>query len=171
MNHSEKPETNLSESDIKILEDAKNRILNSDYYREISSCFDFIDGRIVKNTIAGTSGYILTFNNLFCIVFLEEGSLYLSIGDRDINEEHISKINSPNFGNGKNPQFKKNIPYSDEYCDIAKELKNCHDKQIEGISIGENSFNICFENNFELDAKVYRDEAGRLTLRVFWEQW
>ena len=171
MNHNEPPIKNLSRSDAKLLEDAKHRILKSDYYRDISSVFELIDGRFVKETMAGNSGYVLVFNHqLYSVAALFENKLMLMIGTGEINQDHIDFINSPIFGDGKNPQIDLNIPYCDRYCDIARELTYCKDKQIDGISIGENSFNICFEDDFELDSTLFLDKAGKLTLRVFWEK-
>ena len=172
MDHFDKPEKDLDEKEIELLQSAKEKILNSEYYREITTRFQFIEGRTIKETIAGSSGYILIFDDtFFALSALIDDKLDLKFGDGIIKKEHTEMINSPNYGIATNPVKNQNIPYWDQYCNISEELENCHGLEIEAISIGENSFNLCFENDFELDATVFQDDTGKTALRVFWEQW
>jgi hypothetical protein len=172
MEHSEKPRNDLTKNEATILEEAKNRILNSPYYQMIQSKSIFIEGLIVKESIPGTSGFILIYNDrYYSVTHLNENYLDIYFGNEEISKLDLDKINSSSFGNASEPLNNKSFPYSDQFNDIAKELSNCHGLEITGFSIGENSFNICFMNDFELDTSIVSDNSGKLAIRVFWEQW
>jgi hypothetical protein len=54
---------------------------------------------------------------------------------------------------------------------VRDEVRKSHGKLIEGIAIGNNTFNFAFENGMELDFQLSHDKNKTPSIRVFWEQW
>jgi hypothetical protein len=168
MKHHQKPEIAKLP---KNFQEMSEKILKSDYYAYVARLTKIVKGRTVKDSFPGRSGFILFLDNGDWIAsFLHDDKMMYEMGSGKPGGNIYKKLNSKTYGDASEP-LSVDLPYSDEECDIASELKNSHGKPITGLSIGEDSFNFCFPKGMELEAMLVPDETDRTALRVFWEQW
>ena len=147
------------------------RIKDSQYYNNLQPLNEFVSGKIVRDSIAGNSGFILVLANKTWVSAFRDGNVVGSaFGKSEPANETISLINNQSYGNASEP-ISQNTIYADQFCDIPKEVSKSHGKKIDGLSYGEDSFNFAFEGGFELDVKLVDDKDGKAAFRVFWEQW
>ncbi|MDQ3750398.1 MAG: hypothetical protein M3367_15495 [Acidobacteriota bacterium] len=147
------------------------KLTSSDYYNYVSGLNNFIIGKKVSSSSTGNSGFLLAFDdNSRTICFLQDGVLKWKFWQGSYSESDLLLLNNAEFGNEKY-EVLDDLPYADEKCLIEEEIKKSYGLEINGLAIGERSFNLCFPNKIELDVMLFPDEKGKLTLRVFWEQW
>lgn len=147
------------------------RIKDSKYYKDLQPLNKFVIGQIVRDSIAGNSGFILVLDNGTWASAFREGSVVGSnFGKSEPTDEIKRLVNNQSYGNASEPISQDTI-YADQFCDIPKEVSKSHGKRIDGLSFGEGSFNFAFENGFEIDVKLVDDKDGKPSFRVFWEQW
>jgi len=169
LKHNAKPiEADLTEKEFtEIVE----KLTSSDYFNYVSGLNTFVIGKRVSSSLSGNSGFLLTFgDNSWVICFLQDDILKWKFGQESYSESVLKLLNNAEFGNGKYKVL-ADLPYADEKCFIEEEIKKSYGLEINGLSIGERSFNFCFPNKMELDVMLFPDEKGKFTLRVFWEQW
>ena len=143
----------------------------SPYYQDLQPLNNFVSGKVVQNSIAGNSGFILLFENGEWASAYREGDVVgASFGALEPSSEIKGLINNRMYGHAAEP-IAENTIYADEFCDIPKEVLKSHGNKINGLSFGKGSFNFAFENGFELDVKLVNDKTGTPAFRVFWEQW
>jgi len=148
------------------LQELVKKITETTYFDYVKPLTKFIKGKTVNNSYAGISGFILVFSDSsFLICYLKDDFLKWQYSEKQLESIDLEKIKNNDYHDVSSP-LKINYPYSDEDCDIEKELKNSYGKTITGVAIGEISFNLCFPNGKELETMIV--ENG---LRVFWEQW
>lgn len=146
-------------------------IHDSEYCKYAKKLYPIVKNRKVISSKGGKTGYILFLDNdTWVTVYLENQSLLWVSGSGTIDGNSERLINSPSHPDGNQP-LNLDIPYANEPCDIGREVQKCHDKTITGLAYGQNSFNICFEGDMELDAMTFQTQNGEHCLRVFWEQW
>jgi hypothetical protein len=147
------------------------KVMHSPYVSAIQKQVNEIKGRVVESTVGGTSGYLLTLRDgSFVIIHLSGDKMDIHSGRGTPREEEMALINSKDCGDASGP-LAVNLPYADESCSISHEVSQCRGMAIEGVSLGENTFNLCFPEGWELDASIVPDPKGKKALRVFWEQW
>ena len=169
MRHCEKPEiSDLTDSELK---EMIEKATSSDYYKYVSELIPITKGKVVKSALSGNSGFLLQFtDNSWVNCFLQNDSLQWKFGENEIDNSSLDLIKNNKFGNGRK-EISEDLPYADEQCLIGEELEKSFGKEIKGLAIGEKNFNFCFPNKMELDVMFFHDAEGKLTLRVFWEQW
>ena len=104
-------------------------------------------------------------------MFLDGSVLRWRHGAEPMDAEIAASMRSPDAADGSEPLVGVDAPYARERCDIAGEVAKAQGKSVEGLSIGETCFNLCFPGGRELDARIFLASDGRPLLRVFWEQW
>lgn len=171
MKHDEKP-TRVEATPREVIE-ALERIEKSPYSARIRALGRALRGKIVASSLAERGGYLLSFQDgswVACFLDPAEEKMDFRQGEGAPPPELRTLLDPPGIGDGALP-LGIEAPYADEACPMARELRESHGKPVTGVSIGEDSFNLCFPEQRELDAMVLRDRRGRLVLRIFWEQW
>ncbi len=154
-----------------ISDDIIKNIMNSNYTKNLDSLKVHIEGRKVINSIVGNAGFILKLdNNTWASAYRVDNSILSDFGDGEIPEKSMNNIISRNFGNAS-ISILDDKPYANEPNDIKTEVKKSHGKIIDGLAIGDNTFNFAFEDGMELDFHLCDDNEGKPAIRVFWEQW
>jgi hypothetical protein len=147
------------------------RILNSDYAEHVRKLTPRVTGKRVTDTVAGKSGFLLRLDgSCWVAAFVENRRLQYSVGTGEPPSGVLDRLNSIECGEPLLP-LAADVPYASESCDIAAEVAKSVNQSIEGLAIGDASFNFCFPHGLELDSTIVNDANGRPTLRVFWEQW
>ncbi len=130
-----------------------------------------VKGRKVINAIVGNAGFILKLDNdTWASAFRIDSTIFSELGNGKINEENLNKINSTTLGNATD-SINEDSPYAKDRNDAKAEIKKSYGKTIEGLAIGDNTFNFAFENGMELDFQLCNDKNNVPSIRVFWEQW
>jgi len=169
MKHSEKPQTaaEMPADFAKQLAALKS----SPYYAETRALVPHVRGKTVHETDAGHSGYIVRFDdNTYVVVFLRDGFLRWTVGTGVPTMEHSNLVRSPSEPNLSGPTA-ADRPYASEANDIRSEVAKCRGKKAEGLSYGEDTFNLTFPGGMELEAMLLPSAGGVKGLRVYWEQW
>ncbi len=152
-------------------DDFIDKLGNSDYAKSLDSLETHVAGQKVVNTVIGNAGFILYLdNNSWASAYRVENRICSEFGQDPIPEESITKINSPHFGDASESAI-GDVPYASEKNIMTAELRKSHGKLIEGLAIGENTFNFAFKNGMELDFQLCSDKNNIPSIRVFWEQW
>jgi hypothetical protein len=126
---------------------------------------------MVTSSLAGTSGFILSFGDgSWAASYLEGHTLRYAVGAGEPPKAIMAQLNSREFGNASEPLL-VDLPYADEACNITREVAKSHGKTVTGIAFGEACFNFCFPDGLELNTNIVPDWNGRMALRVFFEQW
>lgn len=164
--HMQKPEKEDASNSIST---KVNKIINSSYYDYILNTSEEISKSIVKNSIAGSSGYILNLeNNINAIVYVDKNVTNLKISKENVSDKDISLINKFPVNNVKS---EIDGPYNmDVSYNMSEELKKCHNKPIQGVAIGSNSFSFCFLDSMELETMLFIKD-NHIDFSVYWEQW
>ena len=145
--------------------------MNSDYSKNLDSLRVHIKGHKVISSIVGNAGFILNLDNSTWASAYRVGNSILSdFGQGVIPEKSKNYINSTKFGDASN-SILEDKPYSNDPNNLKSEIEKSHGKLLEGLAIGNNTFNFAFENGMELDFQLCNDKNGRPAIRVFWEQW
>ena len=146
-------------------------IQNSDYRKNLDSLKVHIEGHKVVNSTVGNAGFILNLeNNTWASAYRVDNSILSDFGNGVIPEKSMNNINSTKFGDAS-ISIIDDKPYANEPNDIKKEVKKSHGKLLEGLAIGDNTFNFAFADGMELDFQLCNDKEGKPAIRVFWEQW
>jgi hypothetical protein len=168
MGHLDKPQT--TDDDAGLRERAL-RLEQSDYVAHVRRLAPRVKGRVVSGTIGGTSGFTLLFEDgTWVACFLQADRLAYRCGEGRVPAEVLTLLSSPDYASGHAP-LGVDLPYATEPCVISEQLAKAEGQPVLGLAYGEHSFNFCFPADMELDTMIQRDAAGRVTLRVFWEQW
>jgi hypothetical protein len=167
MKHHEKPERGEHPEALAALK----RIQGSTYYEYVQPLVSAVRGKIVTGSLAGTSGFLLSFGDgSWAASYLEGHTLQYALGTGNPPPEITARLNSPEFGDASKP-LQIDVPYAHESCNIASEVAKSHGQRVIGIAFGEECFNFCFPDGLELDTTIRQDCNGRKALRVFFEQW
>jgi hypothetical protein len=167
MEHREEPKSELPREILSLLD----HVMHSPYASTIQKCVNEITGKSVVSTEGGTSGYALCFaDDHFAVVSLKDDKMDILAGRGIPGERELAPINSSDYGDASG-LLTVSLPYADEPCSIPDEVSKCRGMIVEGVSIGENTFSLCFPEGWELDASIVPDPEGKKALRVFWEQW
>ena len=171
MEHSEKPfEVQSSEFD-ETLRAKMKEILSSPYYEYVLPLKQWVVGKPVAHTQAGTSAFVLFFtDNDWVVAYLQNKKLHWERGQGELRNELLPLLNSSEYGDGLQA-LSVNLPYASQICDIGAEIAKAHGKEVTGVVIGEEDFNFCFPAGLELDANIMPTASEKYALRVFWEQW
>jgi hypothetical protein len=166
--HDEKPTAGDNPDDLRLEID---RLRESRYYEYVCALAPLVTGKIVRETTAGSSGYVVRFDDGgWAASYLDESMLRYDTGTGAIPRPTLARINSGRAGDGSGP-ISADLPYSDQPCDLCAELAKCEGKEVVGLAYGANSYSLCFPEGRELEAIVVTADDGRPALRVFWEQW
>ncbi len=166
--HLQKP---LKSTEKPISEDIIQNIINSDYTKKLDSLKVHIEGHKVINSTIGNAGFILNLeNNTWASAYRVDNSILSDFGNGAIPEKSMKNINSTKFGDAS-ISIRDDKPYANEPNDIKPEIKKSHGKILEGLAIGDNTFNFAFADGMELDFQLCNDKEGKPSIRVFWEQW
>jgi hypothetical protein len=161
----------IHETEKPISNDIIDKLINSDYAKGLDSLKIHVKGHRVISSTVGNAGFILYLdNNSWASSFRVEDQISFQYGNGTISEQNISKVNSAKFGDASE-SITDNKPYSNEANNMKVEVMKSHGKMIEGLSIGDNTFNFAFENGMELDFQLCNDKNNKPSIRVFWEQW
>ena len=151
---------------------ALHRIQSSDYFAAIELLKPLVIGRLVEDAIVGHAGFILTLDDRTWVAsFLRDGALQWATGAlaEGLPGECVDACFSPDYGDGRQPLASGF--FAEGICDIPAALEKAKGQVIQGISIGENTFNFRFPEGRELETVIGPTHGGKLALRVFWEQW
>ncbi len=169
MKHSEKPQIAIDLPDE--VKKKMQEISCAEYSKQLKNLIPLVKNRIVRKAIPGRTGFVLFLSDeTWVITFLESEILLWDHGSGRIPPEKLKKIENPQFGDGYE-KLNEDLPYSNEICDISKEIENCIDQEILGLAIGLDCFNFCFPQKMELETMIMPGTDGKNCLRVFWEQW
>ena len=154
-----------------VSDDFIDKLVNSDYAKRLDSLKTHVKGHKVINSNIGNAGFILSLdNNCWASAFRIDNSISFEYGKGVVPQEAINKINSSEFGDATESII-DDKPYANERNNMNAEIRKSHGKIIEGLSIGDNTFNFAFENGMELDFQLCNDKNNKPAIRVFWEQW
>ena len=152
-------------------DDFLNKLVNTDYTKHLDSLKIHVQGHKAISSIVGNAGFILNLeNNSWASAFRIDSTIFSEFGNGTIPQENLNKINSTKFGD-ETDFLNEDKPYSKDKNDINDEIKKCYGKTIEGLAIGDNTFNFAFKNGMELDFQLCNDKNNKPSIRVFWEQW
>ena len=166
--HKIKPVTS---TESPVSDDLINKLVNSDYAKSLGSLKAHVEGHKVVNSATGNSGFILYLdNNSWALAYRIDNKISSEFGKGLIDEGSIKKINSSKLGNASSISIDNNA-YAKEGNILRDEVRKSHSKIIEGLAIGDNTFNFTFENGMELDFQLCNDKNNTPSIRVFWEQW
>lgn len=155
----------------QISEDIIQNIMNSDYTKKLDSLKAHIEGHKVISSTVGNVGFILNLeNNTWASAYRVGNTILSDFGSGVIPETSMNNINSTKFGDAS-ISIVNDKPYANEPNDIKTEVRKSHGKLLEGIAIGDNTFNFAFADGMELDFQLCNDKEGKPAIRVFWEQW
>jgi hypothetical protein len=169
MEHSERPRR--AEQPHPGSREAIRRILYSDYYPSLRPLLPAVKEKVVADSLAGTSGFVLCFKDGSWVAsYLAGETLSYELGEGTPPEATLARLNNPAFGDASRP-LTVDLPYANESCDIAAEVKKVHGRVIKGLTFGERTFNFRFPDGLELDTSIVPDPSGKIALRVFFEQW
>jgi hypothetical protein len=132
-----------------------------------------LSGKVVEDSQAGHSGYLLRFTDGFWVaVWLDPstGRMEFATGDGAPPTEVTALLSNPAVPDASAP-LNVDRPYASEPNDIRGEARRVHGSPVTGIAIGERAFNLCFPGDMELDGTVFPNAEGCAVLRVFYEQW
>jgi hypothetical protein len=161
----------LTATESPVSDDFIDKIVNSDYAKSLDSLKIHVTGHKVINSATGNAGFILYLdNNSWALAYRIENKISSEFGSDSIPKESINKINSTKLGNAADASI-DNSPYANERNIIRDEVRKSHGKLIEGLAIGDNTFNFAFEDGMELDFQISNDKNNTPSIRVFWEQW
>jgi hypothetical protein len=152
--------------------EAVERIQASGYFASLAPLPERVAGRRVVRTGSGTSGFYLEFHDdSWVLAYLDDDVLKWTTGTvtHGYPENDLLAMSSPKYGDGHLPLASGF--FADGICDISAELEKSVGAVVEGISIGENTFNFRFSGGRELETVIGPTHDGKLALRVFWEQW
>ena len=166
--HQEKP---IKSTEKPISEEFIHDLMNSDYTKKLDSLKIHIEGHKVISSSVGNAGFILYLdNNTWASAYRVDNSILSDFGIGVITKESINKIKSTKFGDAS-ISIMDDKPYANEPNEIKSEVKKSHGKLIEGLAIGDKTFNFAFADGMELDFQLCNDKEGKPAIRVFWEQW
>jgi hypothetical protein len=152
-------------------DDFIEKLVNSEYAKSLDSLKTHVAGQKVVNTAIGNAGFILYLdNNSWASAYRVENRICFEFGQDPIPTESFTKINSAQFGDASDSVI-GDVPYATERNIISAEVRKSHGNLIEGLAIGDNTFNFAFENGMELDFQLCNDKNNIPSIRVFWEQW
>ncbi len=151
---------------------AKMKIVEkSDYFKNLQPLKAHVKNRKVISSKHGNAGFILLLEEgLWAAAFREGDVVASAMGKGKPPQSVLDQISSAAYGDTSS-SIGANVPYADQFCDIASELCKSHGHTITALSIGENTFNFAFDDGHELDFMLVNDNAGTAAFRVFWEQW
>jgi hypothetical protein len=166
--HLQKPHQGTEED---IPEDLLQNILNSEYTKGLDSLRAHITGHNVVGSTVGNAGFILNLdNNTWASAYRVEDKILSDFGSGAIPAASMNNINSAEFGDGT-VSILDDAPYAHLPNDIKTEVAKSHGKLLEGLSIGDNTFNFAFAEGMELEFQLCTSKEGKPAIRVFWEQW
>jgi|GEM_PF-1704702 hypothetical protein len=140
------------------------------YIGRIQEAIDRVKGKEIASSEGGEKGYLLkTSDGFFVICYLGEDRLEMLSGAGEPSADEMSRIGA--ISGGAVSSDSDLDMESEKHHDISSGLKRSHRRLIDGAAIGDRSFNICFPEGVELENMILEDEEGRLSLKVFWEQW
>jgi hypothetical protein len=152
-------------------DDFLNTLVNTDYAKNLEGLATRVRGRTVNGSIVGNAGFILQLdNNTWAAAFRVDDGIFSAFGNGAVPQENLNTINSREFGDASG-LLTANVPYANQKNNLAAEVKKCHGQTLEGLSIGNNTFNFAFANGMELDFQLCTDNNNKPAIRVFWEQW
>lgn len=133
---------------------------------------ELIGGKVVTQASAGHSGYMLEFEDhswVMCFVDPDTARMDWRTGTGKAEETELALMHSEQCADAAEcgPEDR---PYAADRCRIENEVRNTIGKPVLGISLGCNSYNLCFPEGFEVDATVFQ-VGEKPALRVFWEKW
>ena len=147
------------------------KLVNSDYANGLKLLSAHVSGHKVVNSIVGNAGFILRLdNNSWASAYRKDSSILSDFGTGEISTEFINKIKSEEFGDASD-FINEDRPYANNKNDIKSEIKKSYGNVLDGLSIGDRTFNFSFEDGHELDFHLCNDKNNKPSIRVFWEQW
>ena len=166
--HKLKP-TQTSESPLSA--DLMDKLANSDYTKGLDTLQTHVAGHRVINSATGNAGFVLYLdNNSWALAYRTDNKISSEFGSGLITNASINKIHSTKLGDASDASI-DDSPYANERNSVENEVRKSHGKLIEGLSIGDNTFNFAFEEGMELDFELCNDNKNIPAIRVFWEQW
>jgi hypothetical protein len=140
--------------------------------KHVSALMDRIHGKVVAEATAGHSGYMLRFDDeMWVICFVDPETERMDwrtgFGTAETKDLALMRLEQCADASWFAPE---NLPYAANPCRIEEEVRNTIGKAVQGLSLGTNSYNLCFPEGLELEATVFTTD-GKPALRVFWEQW
>ena len=166
--HKMKP---INATEKPLTDNALDKLINSDYAKALDKLKVNVKGHKVINSTVGNAGFILSLeNDSWASAFRIDNRISFEYGNGIIPQEAIMKINSSELGDAKEP-IMEDKPYANKGNNINAEVRKSHGKMIEGLAIGDGTFNFAFENGMELDFQLCNDKSNKPSIRVFWEQW
>jgi len=158
----------------EIPEDVRRKLealASSEYMTYVRPLKDFVAGRAIVGSSAGHSGFTVDFHDgTYLVAYLHRDHLRWKQGVGRPTAAELALMASPEYGDGASPLDEDRI-YASEPCDIAAEVQKARGQTVQTISIGEDTFNLAFPDDHELDAMIVKTREGRRALRVYWEQW
>src|SRR5512132_444919 len=110
--------------------------------------------RRVAETDAGRSGYLLRFADGSGVVVLVAGArLDWKWLDGPLEPSDLSLLHQPGTGDARVSR-PADGPYASQLCDLPAEVARCIGQPVTGVAIGEDTFNLCFPEDRELDAML-----------------
>jgi len=168
--HASRPtEGGLSDEATQAMIDA----IDPEYYAKVNDLGEQLRGKLVLDSAAGHSGYLLKFvDGDWVAVWLDPLSARMDfrVGKGVPPSTVTAMMSNPAAADASRPLDVDRI-YATQPNDIASEAAHTHQKQIEGVAIGKQAFSLCFPDGMELEGTVFTNAAGHTMIRVFWEQW
>jgi len=147
--------------------------LDPDYVTAIQNLGEKMDGKVVADSSAGHSGYLLRFTDgTWLVAWLDPAlsRMQASTGVGDPPPDVVAQLSNPTIPDASAP-LGVDRPYATEPNDIATEARRVLGQPITGVAIGARAFSLCFPNDTELEGTVFQNADGLFVLRVFFEQW
>ena len=146
----------MPKSTLKIaMNKIETNLIKNSYYNYIYSLKNTISHKVVKNSMVGSSGYILQFtDNYFVVCYLDNNKLNWIIDEAVPNPLHLYLIDS-------------DIEFEDNTAFPSHEFKACYNEAVNDIKIFENTFDLYFENKFEIKSIIeYNTPTPSLKLSI-----
>ncbi len=169
MKHEDKPQQSTRRNEALIRTRLAD-LLASTYVDSIKPLNAKVQGKVIRTSQGGSTGYILYFgDDTYLLAYLSNSQLCWKVGSGQPSPSDTSLIHSVHYPDLSAPQNVK-VPYANEENNIAAEVAKAHGQMVKGIAYGEDTFNLVFPDGHEIDATLL-PSADRKGLRVFWEQW
>ncbi len=170
-----KKNTHLSKpaqaSEPQISEEFIDGLVNSDYAINLDQLRNHVTGHKVINSVVGNAGFLIYLdNNSWALAYREGNIIKSDFGTGGTPENKLQSINSDKFGDATDGIL-EDKPYAQDKNDNVLEIKKSHGQTLEGLAVGQNTFNFAFEDGMELDFQLCNDKNDKPAIRIFWEQW
>lgn len=143
------------------------KIFETKYFHYVQKMCCIIQNKTVAGAIAGLKGYILIFDdNTYITCFLDTKDARMNWYYQQ-DEPYDDDFRLINFIEVKN-YFGKDMFDLKEIINNGINIKKCCGEVVDAGAVGENTFNISFKNNMEIDSEIIHNKNMDEYIKLTW---